>query len=131
MHVLMYRHFRGKPYDKRNDVQTFGTGSSCLERHDRDHRHHHGGRPHGDARRGLMRDARAGQACASAPATGCWPRAKTAASAGRRRELTPRQQEEIVHLVDIGQKTDADAARLFNVHPSTIARLLAKAQPAP
>ena len=50
---------------------------------------------------------------------------------GRRPKLTPRQQEEIVHLVNIGQKTAADAARMFNVHPSTIARLLAKGRPSP
>lgn len=45
---------------------------------------------------------------------------------GRRSKLTQRQQQEIVKLVDSGRKTAADAARLFNVHPSTIARLLAK-----
>ncbi|CDS48637.1 Resolvase/Integrase TinR protein [Polaromonas sp. CG9_12] len=45
---------------------------------------------------------------------------------GRRPKLTPRQQQEIVLLVSSGQKTAADAARLFNVHPSTVARLLAK-----
>jgi DNA invertase Pin-like site-specific DNA recombinase len=50
---------------------------------------------------------------------------------GRKPKLTARQQEEIVHLVGIGQKIAADAARLFNVHPSTIARLLAEARPAP
>jgi len=45
---------------------------------------------------------------------------------GCRPKLTPRQQQEIVLLVASGQKTAADAARLFNVHPSTVARLLAK-----
>ena len=45
---------------------------------------------------------------------------------GRRPKLTTRQQKEIVQLVDAGQKTAADAARLFNVHPSTVARLLSK-----
>ncbi|MGZ9709348.1 recombinase family protein [Glaciimonas sp. GNP009] len=45
---------------------------------------------------------------------------------GRRPKLTPRQQKEILHLVGSSQKTAADAARLFNVHPSTIARLLAR-----
>ena len=45
---------------------------------------------------------------------------------GRRPKLTARQQDEIVHLVDAGNKTAADAARLFNVHPSTVARLLAR-----
>ena len=45
---------------------------------------------------------------------------------GRRHKLTTRQQDEVVQLIDAGHKTAADAARLFNVHPSTIARLLAK-----
>ena len=45
---------------------------------------------------------------------------------GRRPKLTPQQQQEIVTLVGSGQKTGADAARLFQVHPSTVARLLAR-----
>lgn len=45
---------------------------------------------------------------------------------GRRPKLTPQQQKEIVALVSSGQKTGADAARLFRVHPSTVVRLLAK-----
>lgn len=47
---------------------------------------------------------------------------------GRRPKLTVQQQQEIIRLVDAGQKTAADAARLFNVHPSTIARLLAQSK---
>ena len=47
---------------------------------------------------------------------------------GRRPKLTARQQQEVVRLVGSGEQTAADAARLFNVHPSTIARLLAKAR---
>ena len=43
---------------------------------------------------------------------------------GRRHKLRPDQQEEIVSLVHTGQKTAAAAARLFNVHPATISRLL-------
>ena len=43
---------------------------------------------------------------------------------GRRPKLKPHQQEEIVHLINSGQKTAADAARLFNVHPATVSRLL-------
>lgn len=43
---------------------------------------------------------------------------------GRRSKLKPQQQHEIVHLVNSGKKTAADAARLFNVHPSTISRLM-------
>ena len=45
---------------------------------------------------------------------------------GRRPKLTPQQQKEIVSLVTSGQKTGADAARLFRVHPSTVVRLLAR-----
>ena len=45
---------------------------------------------------------------------------------GRRSKLTPQQQKEIVSLVTSGQKTGADAARLFRVHPSTVVRLLAR-----
>lgn len=33
-----------------------------------------------------------------------------------------------MHLVNSGQKTAADAARLFNVHPATVSRLLQSAQ---
>jgi DNA invertase Pin-like site-specific DNA recombinase len=45
---------------------------------------------------------------------------------GRRPKLTQQQQKEITELVTSGQKTGADAARLFCVHPSTIVRLLVK-----
>ena len=45
---------------------------------------------------------------------------------GRRPKLTPTQQKELAHLVNSGQKTAAESARLFNVHPSTVARLLAR-----
>jgi DNA invertase Pin-like site-specific DNA recombinase len=43
---------------------------------------------------------------------------------GRRPKLKMNQQKEIVHLVNSGQKTAADAARLFNVHPATVSRIL-------
>jgi DNA invertase Pin-like site-specific DNA recombinase len=43
---------------------------------------------------------------------------------GRRQKLKTHQQQEIVQLVNSGQKTAADAARLFNVHPATVSRLL-------
>jgi hypothetical protein len=46
---------------------------------------------------------------------------------GRRPKLTPQQQSEIKKMVSKAQKTAADAARLFKVHPATIARLLARA----
>jgi len=45
---------------------------------------------------------------------------------GRRPKLKAHQEQEIVHLVSSGQKTAADAARLFNVHPATVSRLLAR-----
>jgi DNA invertase Pin-like site-specific DNA recombinase len=43
---------------------------------------------------------------------------------GRRQKLKKHQQEEIVNLVNSGQKNAADAARLFNVHPATVSRIL-------
>jgi DNA invertase Pin-like site-specific DNA recombinase len=46
---------------------------------------------------------------------------------GRRPKLRPNQQDEIVRMVSAGTKTAADAARLFNVHPATVSRLLARA----
>ncbi len=45
---------------------------------------------------------------------------------GRRPKLTPQQQKEIIRMVSKGDKTAADAARLFKVHPATVSRLLAK-----
>ena len=45
---------------------------------------------------------------------------------GRRPKLSPKQQTEIRKMVSSGDKTAADAARLFNVHPATISRLLAR-----
>ncbi|MGO9061532.1 MAG: recombinase family protein [Candidatus Binataceae bacterium] len=47
---------------------------------------------------------------------------------GRRPKLTAQQQAEIIRTVSRGDKTAADAARLFSVHPATISRLLARAQ---
>src|SRR5947209_16406028 len=45
---------------------------------------------------------------------------------GRRPKLLPPQQTEVLKMVTTGKKTAADAARLFNVHPATISRLLAR-----
>ena len=45
---------------------------------------------------------------------------------GRRPKLTPQQQKEIVTMVSRGQRTAAEAALLFNVHPATVGRLLAR-----
>lgn len=49
---------------------------------------------------------------------------------GRRPKLKPQQQEEVVRLVNSAKKTAADAARLFNVHPSTVSRLLQRGRSA-
>ena len=46
---------------------------------------------------------------------------------GRPPKLTREQQTEIVRMVSRGRKTAADAARLFDVHPATISRLLSRA----
>jgi DNA invertase Pin-like site-specific DNA recombinase len=45
---------------------------------------------------------------------------------GRRPKLTMQQQAEIIKTVSKGDKTAADAARLFKVHPATVSRLLAR-----
>ncbi|HXR34958.1 MAG TPA: recombinase family protein [Candidatus Binataceae bacterium] len=47
---------------------------------------------------------------------------------GRRPKLTPQQQAEILRMVSKGNKTAADAARLFAVHPATVSRLLSQAR---
>lgn len=46
---------------------------------------------------------------------------------GRRPKLTEQQQSEIREMVTRGDKSAADAARLFKVHPATVSRLLARA----
>jgi DNA invertase Pin-like site-specific DNA recombinase len=51
---------------------------------------------------------------------------KEGRTGGRRPKLTHQQQQEIRHLVTSGQKSAADTARLFNVHPATVSRLLAQ-----
>ena len=43
---------------------------------------------------------------------------------GRPSKLKFQQQQEIIKLVTKGKKTAAEAARLFNVHPATVSRLL-------
>ena len=45
---------------------------------------------------------------------------------GRRPKLSPQQQAEIRRMVTRGDKSAADAARLFKVHPATVSRLLAR-----
>jgi DNA invertase Pin-like site-specific DNA recombinase len=44
---------------------------------------------------------------------------------GRRPKLGLQQQAAIVDMVHTGQQSQADAARLFRVHPATVSRLLA------
>jgi DNA invertase Pin-like site-specific DNA recombinase len=46
---------------------------------------------------------------------------------GRRPKLSKQQQDEVRKMVTKGDKTAADAARLFKVHPATVSRLLARA----
>jgi DNA invertase Pin-like site-specific DNA recombinase len=46
---------------------------------------------------------------------------------GRRPKLSEKQQAEIVHMVQKGDKTAADAARFFHIHPATVCRLLTRA----
>ncbi len=48
---------------------------------------------------------------------------------GRRPKLTPQQQVEIRKMVSKGDKTAADATRLFKIHPATVSRLLARTLP--
>jgi len=48
---------------------------------------------------------------------------------GRRPKLSDQQQSEIRKMVSKGDKTAADAARLFKVHPATVSRLLAGTGP--
>ena len=48
---------------------------------------------------------------------------------GRRPKLSSQQQAEIRRMVSKGDKTAADAARLFRIHPATICRLLARPTP--
>src|SRR5215470_14330777 len=45
---------------------------------------------------------------------------------GRRPKLSAQQQAEIRRMITRGDKTAADAARLFKVHPATVSRLLAR-----
>lgn len=47
---------------------------------------------------------------------------------GRRRKLDATQSRAAVEMVRSGEKTPADVARLFRVHPSTIGRLVARAE---
>ncbi len=46
---------------------------------------------------------------------------------GRRPKLSERQRTEILHMIRKGEKTAAEAARLFKIHPATVCRLQARA----
>ncbi|WP_104989986.1 recombinase family protein [Deinococcus sp. NW-56] len=48
---------------------------------------------------------------------------------GRRRKLTQAQEREVVEMVQSGRRTAAQCARLFEVHPSTVTRLLQRHAP--
>ena len=54
------------------------------------------------------------------------PHARRAALGGGAPKLSEKQQVEIVRMVHKGGKTAADAARLFNIHPATVCRLLVR-----
>jgi len=47
---------------------------------------------------------------------------------GRRPKLSIQQQAEITRMVSKGDKSAADAARLFKIHPATVSRLLAQSR---
>ncbi len=44
---------------------------------------------------------------------------------GRRPKLGPQQQAALVDMVPTGRQSQADAVRVFRVHPATVSRLLA------
>ena len=53
---------------------------------------------------------------------------------GRKPKLTADQRQEAIQMIGSGQKSAADVARLFKVHPPTVSRLLAQstvARPVP
>jgi hypothetical protein len=53
------------------------------------------------------------------------------ASAGDVQSCRPEQQAEITRMVSKGEKTAADAVRLFKIHPATVSRPLSEARLAP
>ncbi|GGR34575.1 recombinase family protein [Deinococcus ruber] len=50
---------------------------------------------------------------------------------GRPHKLSSKQREELIRAVQEGRYSRAEAARLWNVHPSTVTRLLMLAEPLP
>lgn len=49
---------------------------------------------------------------------------------GRRPSLTPQQEKEVVAMVTSGQKSGAEVARFFRVHPATVSRVVARGKDA-
>jgi len=43
---------------------------------------------------------------------------------GRKPKLTEKQRKEIISMVKSGRKSASEAARIFNVHPATVCRIL-------
>jgi len=50
---------------------------------------------------------------------------------GRRPNLSSQQQSEILKMISKGERTAADAARLFKVHPAAVSHLMARAAASP
>ena len=55
---------------------------------------------------------------------------KQGRAGGRRPSLTSQQEKEVVAMVTSGQKSGAEVARLFRVHPATVSRVVARARDA-
>jgi len=47
---------------------------------------------------------------------------------GRQPKLTPHQRTEAIKMVESGNKTEAEVARLFPVHRSSISRMLSQSR---
>ncbi len=98
---------------------------SGIPQPDRGHRYDHTGRLDDDADGRGVCGIRKGYAARANQ--GRLDAAREEGRIGRRRpKLTPQQQAEIRKMVSKGDKTAADAARLFKIHPATVSRLLAR-----
>ena len=105
-------------------MEMLGETGRGVPQSDRGHRHHHAGRPDDDADGGSFCGVRAGHD-PRADQGGIWRRpAWPGVSVGRKRKLLPHQEQDIRESVQTGRRTAAQCARLFEVHPSTITRLL-------
>jgi hypothetical protein len=83
------------------------------------------GRPNDDADGWGIRGVRAGHAQRRTKAEFDAAREESRIG-GRRPKLSPQQQVEIRKMVSKGDKTAADAARLFKIHPATVSGLFAR-----